>query len=108
MAGVPKIMQAMFDGIRHGLKGGPKVLSRSVTCNLAEGTLARDLGAIQADYPGVEIGSYPFWSPGGSFGVSLVLRSADPAALEHAHEAVIAMIRGFGGEPIEREAEPKA
>jgi molybdenum cofactor synthesis domain-containing protein len=108
MAGVPKIMQAMFDGIRHGLKGGAKVMSRSITCSLAEGTLARDLGAIQADYPAVEIGSYPFWTPGGSFGVSLVLRSADPTALEHASEAVIAMIRGFGGEPVERtpEAQP--
>ena len=104
MAGVPKIMQAMFDGIRHGLKGGAKVMSRSVTCALAEGTLAKDLGAIQADYPGVEIGSYPFWTRSG-FGVTLVLRSADAAALEHAHEAVIAMIRGFGGEPIEREPE---
>ena len=104
MAGVPKIMQAMFDGIRHGLKGGAKVMSHSVTCALAEGTLAKDLGAIQADYPGVEIGSYPFWTRSG-FGVTLVLRSADAAALEHAHEAVIAMIRGFGGEPIEREPE---
>jgi molybdenum cofactor synthesis domain-containing protein len=104
MAGVPKIMQAMFDGIRHGLKGGAKVLSRTVTCALAEGTLAKDLGAIQTDYPHVEIGSYPFWTRTG-FGVSLVLRSADAAALEHAHEAVIAMIRGFGGEPIEREPE---
>jgi len=36
-----------------------------------------------------------------------VLRSADTLALEHAHEAVIAMIRGFGGEPIEREPDPK-
>ncbi|HEV2672992.1 MAG TPA: competence/damage-inducible protein A [Aliidongia sp.] len=108
MAGVPKIMQAMFDGIRHGLKGGAKMLSRSVTCGLAEGTVARDLGLIQADYPAVEIGSYPFWTGGGGFGVSLVLRSADPAALEHASEAVIAMIRGFGGEPVEREPETKA
>jgi molybdenum cofactor synthesis domain-containing protein len=108
MAGVPKIMQAMFDGLRHGLKGGAKVLSRSVTCSLAEGTIAHDLGAIQAEYPAVEIGSYPFWTPGGSFGVSLVLRSADPTALEHAGEAVIAMIRGFGGEPVERTPEAKA
>jgi molybdenum cofactor synthesis domain-containing protein len=107
MAGVPKIMQAMFDGIRHGLKGGAKVMSRSVTCALAEGTVAHDLGLIQADYPSVEIGSYPFWTAGGGFGTSLVMRSADPAALEHAGEAVIAMIRGFGGEPIEREAELK-
>ncbi|HLY88725.1 MAG TPA: competence/damage-inducible protein A [Acetobacteraceae bacterium] len=106
MAGVPKIMQAMFDGIRHDLKGGAKVLSRSVTCALAEGTLAKDLGAIQADYPTVEIGSYPFWTRSG-FGVSLVLRSADAPALEHASEAVIAMIRGFGGEPIEREPDFK-
>ncbi|GGF39474.1 molybdenum cofactor biosynthesis protein [Aliidongia dinghuensis] len=107
MAGVPKIMQAMFDGIRHGLKGGPKMLSRTITCGLAEGTVAHDLGLIQADYPAVEIGSYPFWTGGGGFGVSLVLRSTDPVALAHAGEAVIAMIRGFGGEPVEREPEIK-
>ncbi len=37
LAGVPRIMQAMFDGIKHRLKGGAPVRSRSVVCNLPEG-----------------------------------------------------------------------
>src|SRR5262249_24406848 len=106
MAGVPKIMQAMFDGIRHTLTGGAKVLSRTITCALAEGTLAQDLGAIQGDFPTVAIGSYPFWTRSG-FGVSLVLRSADAAALASAGDAVAAMVRAHGGEPVEREPELK-
>ena len=36
MAGVPRIMQAMFDGIKHTLKGGAKVLSKAVTLHIGE------------------------------------------------------------------------
>ena len=44
LPGVPQIMQAIFDELKHRLKGGAKVLSRSVSCSLGEGTLAQDLG----------------------------------------------------------------
>ncbi len=101
MAGVPVIAQSMFDSIKLTLVGGAKVLSRSITCKLSEGGIAKDLSDIQAAHPTVDIGSYPFWSRGGGFGVSLVLRSPDPAELERAADAVIAMIKALGGEPVE-------
>jgi molybdenum cofactor synthesis domain-containing protein len=104
MAGVPMIAQAMFDGIKRRLVGGATIISRSVTCRLSEGALAQDLGAIQVDYPHIDIGSYPFWSRGGGFGVSLVLRGADPSDLSSAVEAVAAMVTRLGGEPIEGDA----
>src|SRR6266478_4411945 len=48
LPGVPQIMQAIFNELKHRLKGGAKILSRSVSCTLGEGTIAKDLGALQA------------------------------------------------------------
>jgi molybdenum cofactor synthesis domain-containing protein len=104
MAGVPVIAQAMFDAVKHRLVGGAKVLARSINCRLSEGTIAADLARIQDDYPEIDIGSYPFWSRGGGFGVSLVLRGTDPGTLNNAAEAVAAMVMRLGGEPIEGDA----
>jgi molybdenum cofactor synthesis domain-containing protein len=104
MAGVPLIAQAMFDSVKHRLTGGAKMLSRSVNCRLAEGTIAKDLGEIQAEYPEIDIGSYPFWSRGGGFGVSLVLRGTETEMLGRAAGAVAAMITRLGGEPVEGDA----
>ena len=59
MAGVPKIMQAMFESLRERLVGGDPLLSRSIACQLPEGKLAQGLGEIQARHEGVDIGSYP-------------------------------------------------
>jgi molybdenum cofactor synthesis domain-containing protein len=104
MAGVPVIAQAMFDSVKHRLTGGAKVLARSVNCRLAEGAIAKELGEIQAGYPLIDIGSYPFWSRGGGFGVSLVLRGTDVQELGRAAEEVAAMITRLGGEPVEGDA----
>ncbi len=103
LAGVPSVMRAMFDGIKARLKGGAVQLSRTVTCTLGEGVIAKDLGALQARYGDLEIGSYPYFRAGG-FGVSLVLRGTDSTRLKVAAEELKAMIRGFGGDPREEEA----
>ncbi len=100
MAGVPRIMQGMFDGIRHGLKGGRPMLSRAITAYIPEGELAEPLTAIQAAHPDTEIGSYPF-NRVGVFGASLVVRSHDKTAMDCAAEAVRAMIVALGREPEE-------
>jgi molybdopterin-biosynthesis enzyme MoeA-like protein len=99
MAGVPAIMRAMIDYIVPTLAGGPVVLSRSVACQLGESILAEPLGAIQAAHPGVDIGSYP-WFRNNTFGVSLVARGTDPAALDAVVDEISAMIRSLGGEPV--------
>src|SRR5581483_10709047 len=103
LAGVPQIMQAMFDGIRSGLRGGRPVLSQSVTCELPEGVLAKGLGAIQERYPDLDIGSYP-WYRRGAFGTSLVLRGPDQDRLAAATEEVAALVRSLGGTPRAEEA----
>lgn len=96
MAGVPAIMQAMFDGLRGDLVGGPKMLARTIDVDLAEGVMATALAAIQRAAPEVEIGSYPRMRNGMPC-AAIVLRSTDAAALARTAEAVLAMMRGLGG-----------
>lgn len=97
-AGVPRIMQAMFDSIRTDLHGGAPVLSSTIACDLAESTVADDLAAIQKNWPQVDIGSYPNYR-GGILGLSVVIRTTDANALHSASHDVIAMITRLGGEP---------
>lgn len=100
LAGVPRIMQAMFEGYRHRLKGGATMLSRTVVAYVPEGQMAAGLGATQTAHPGVEIGSYPFFRAG-KLGASLVVRGTAAAEVAAATEAVKVLVRAQGGEPIE-------
>lgn len=98
MAGVPRIMQAMFDDVKNKISRGKPVLSNTVACSLAESAVAEPLSALQDKYPTVSIGSYPHFR-GGILGLSLVLRSTDDPALDTATNEVIALIASLGGEP---------
>jgi molybdenum cofactor synthesis domain-containing protein len=97
LPGVPKIMQAMFEGLKHKLKGGAPVRSRAIVCFSPEGEIATALGAIQAAHPSLEIGSYPFMRMG-TPGTTVVFRGTDEAEialaagelLDHAKDAGIA------------------
>ena len=106
LAGVPEIMRAMFDGIKHQLTGGPPILSRSLLAFAPEGTLAVPLGELQKQYPDVDMGSYPFRSLGRN-GVSLVLRGTDAGRIAEALEKLKAIIRGLGVESEEEGGKPK-
>jgi molybdenum cofactor synthesis domain-containing protein len=106
MAGVPKIMQAMFDGVRASLKGGAKMLSQSVTIHMGEGAIADSLRQIQDHRPEVEIGSYPF-SRDGKFGTVIVTRGTDPVAVGQASQAIALMAKGFGASTEEDGQPPR-
>lgn len=96
MAGVPSIMQVMFEAIGPTLDGGIPMLSRTVHCDLPEGTIAGNLGRIQEDFADVGIGSYPYFRRDRA-GVNIVLRCPDRARLEECAQAVTAMIHAAGG-----------
>ncbi len=100
MAGIPRVMQAMFDTVKHDLKGGRPMLARTVGCHLPEGIIAKGLGEVQKRYGDLDIGSYPFYRRG-EFGTSLVLRGRDAVRLDVATQEVIALVRGLGGNPVE-------
>ncbi len=95
-AGVPKIMQGMFNSILNDLTGGKKLKSKTVSSNIGEGLIAKDLEKIENEFSNVKIGSYPYFKPG-SFGTSIVLRSEDELSLEKASEAILGIVTKLGG-----------
>lgn len=99
LPGVPSIMRAIFDGLRLRLKGGAPVTSVTVSAYTTEGSIATPLAAVQARHRAVEIGSYPFVRDG-RFGVSLVVRATDRAAVDKAADDVVAMLRRLDIAPI--------
>jgi molybdenum cofactor synthesis domain-containing protein len=102
LAGVPSIMQAMFDGIKGELRGGAKTLSRAVSAYVTEGIIAESLAAIQNRHKAVEIGSYPFMRSG-RLGTSLVTRATDATALAAAYEEIKTMLLAAAPEVIEED-----
>jgi len=105
MAGVPRIMQSMFEALAPSLKGGAPVVSRAVYARgLMEGKIAEGLGAVQEQYPDVDLGSYPFYRSAGN-GVAIVAKGTEPARLEAAIVEVTALIAAQGMDPIQGEPE---
>lgn len=98
MAGVPMVMQVMMDSLTGRLEGGALMQSRTVTGMIGEGTIAEKLGDLQARYPDVGIGSYPYYR-GKVFGTSIVMRAVDSNELDVVAGEVAAIMRGFGVEP---------
>ncbi|MCF8467343.1 MAG: competence/damage-inducible protein A [Sneathiella sp.] len=100
MAGVPVIMQAMFDEIAPTLVGGAKMLSRTIGAGLPEGRVAEKLGALQKQYPNVSMGSYPYFRQG-EVGTNLVLRSIEPDQLDKAFTALMRELTELGATAVE-------
>ncbi|NQU71673.1 MAG: competence/damage-inducible protein A [Rhodospirillales bacterium] len=107
-AGVPQIMQAMFDGAKNQMIGGAIMLSRSVSVELGEGTIAPGLSELQDRYPEIDIGSYPAMRQQ-RFGVSVVMRGTDSDMLDAALVELKDMLTALGGEPKDESiADPAA
>jgi molybdenum cofactor synthesis domain-containing protein len=100
MAGVPSIMRGMLEGVGPRLKGGAVVGSRAVRGKgVREGDIAGPLQALEEASNGVvTFGSYPWFGPEG-YGLQLVARSADEAALAKAGEDLRTLIKARGAEP---------
>jgi molybdenum cofactor synthesis domain-containing protein len=105
MAGIPEVMQAMFESIAHELTGGPPLITATLVAELPEGDLAGPLGELQARYPDIEMGSYPFFGQR-RYGASLVLRATDRARLSGALDELRQMVRDLGTEPLSEEIDP--
>ena len=103
MAGVPRIMQAMFDALAPTLEGGPPIISRAVyALGLLEGIIAADLEAVQKRYPQLDVGSYPFARDAGH-GVAIVSKGTDVEAAEAATAEVTILMEKLGLAPIQGE-----
>ena len=81
MAGVPKIFEAMLQGVLPTLAGGAPLQSRTLRMDRPEGELAGPLAEFAAAHPDLIIGCYPF-NIDGNYGCNIVLRGTDAAQLD--------------------------
>ena len=103
MAGVPRIMQAQFESLAPTLAGGLPIISRAVhAVGLLEGNIADGLAAIQQRYAQLDLGSYPYYRPGGN-GVAIVAKGTDAIAAEAAIREVTALMAELGCTPKQGE-----
>jgi molybdenum cofactor synthesis domain-containing protein len=91
MAGIPKIMQGMLEGMYDYLEKGDIVHSRSLDIMVGESLFAEDLAEIQDKFSNVSVGSYPF-SRDGVYGATIVLRSTQESDLEYCESLVKELI----------------
>lgn len=98
LAGVPSIMRAMLDDVEPRLNRGVPMTAVTVVADIGEGAIAGALAAIQEAHPAVAIGSYPVYRPDG-YGVQLVARGFDGAAVEEVAGEITAMLEAAGGKP---------
>ena len=102
---LPRVMQSMWEWLSPRLQGGTPIVSRAVhVLGLPEGIIAAPLGEVQAKYPELDIGSYPFYRPTGN-GVSIVAKGTNAAEAQAAIDEVTAIMVGFGKSPVAGEPE---
>jgi molybdenum cofactor synthesis domain-containing protein len=103
MAGVPRIMQAMFLALEPDLPRGVPIAMRAVYgLGVMEGSIAAGLSAIQDRFPELDLGSYPFRRESAG-GVAIVAKGTDIAAIEAAIVAATALIAAQNATPVQGE-----
>ena len=76
LPGVPSILKSMLGGLNNKIKGGKKILNKTISLRTVESKISKSLEKIQNKFKKVEIGSYPFFKQG-KIGVSIVIRSTE-------------------------------
>lgn len=89
LAGVPMVFKAMLASLLPTLSGGTPLISRTLRLMWPEGTIAKPLAKLAAQFPEVSFGSYPFYD-NGNYGTNIVGRSKDAAMLEAAMTKLVA------------------
>ncbi len=92
LPGVPSILKSMLGGLNNKIKGGKKILSKTISVQTVESEIAKPLQEIQNRFKEVEIGSYPFFRLG-KIGVSLVIRSTEKKEIDVCHKEIISFLK---------------
>lgn len=95
MAGIPMIARAMLEDVAPRLRRGAPVHVCTVTAQVPEGEIAEAIAKIQADYPSITIGSYPFFQEN-RLGVQLVVRGRDCGEVATAADSIELALRTQG------------
>jgi molybdenum cofactor synthesis domain-containing protein len=100
LAGVPNIAANMLESLAGKLDGGRPIVSVTVGARAAESEVADLLRETEAAYPGVAIGSYPFFKDG-RYGANFVIRSEDRELAFNTGAELSRRLREAGYEPVE-------
>lgn len=91
MAGVPSIMQAMFNEVKKHLEHGKPIISKALDFPKSENLIADSLRDLQNKYPMLEIGSYPYKGTD-HWETQIVFRGDDEKLIDEAKEDLIKII----------------
>ncbi len=102
LPGVPSILKSMLGGLRDKIKGGKKILTKTVNVRTIESEIAKPLENVQLKFKRVDIGSYPFFRLG-KIGVSIVIRSSNKKKIDACYKEIVSFLKNkkvkiIGGE----------
>ena len=92
LPGVPSILKSMLGGLSNNIKGGKKILSRTISVRTVESEIANSLTNVQHKFKSVDIGSYPFFRLG-RIGVSIVIRSIDKKKIDECYKEIVNFLK---------------
>jgi len=92
LPGVPSILKSMLGGLNNQIKGGKKILSKTISAETVESEIAKSLEKVQNKFKRVEIGSYPFFRYG-KIGVSFVIRSTEKKQIDDCHKQIVSFLK---------------
>ena len=92
LPGVPSILKSMLGGLNNKIKGGKKILSKTISVQTVESEIAKSLEVVQHKFKKTEIGSYPFFRLG-KIGVSIVIRSTDKKKIDDCYKEIVSFLK---------------
>ena len=92
LPGVPSILKSMLGGLKNKIKGGKKILSKTISAQTVESEIAKSLEEVQHKFKKVDIGSYPFFKLG-KIGVSIVIRSTDKKKIDDCYKEIVSFLK---------------
>ena len=82
----------MLGGLRNKIKGGKKILSKTIVVRAVESEIAKSLANVQRKFKTVDIGSYPFFRLG-KIGVSIVIRATDKKKIDESYKEIVNFLK---------------
>ena len=92
LPGVPSILKSMLGGLNNKIKGGKKILTKTINVKAVESEIAKSLEDVQRKFKKVEVGSYPFFRLG-KIGVSIVIRSIDEKKIDECYKEIVSFLK---------------
>ena len=92
LPGVPSILKSMLGALNNKIKGGKKILSKTISIQTVESEIAKSLERVQIKFMKVDIGSYPFFRLG-KIGVSIVIRSSNKKKIDDCYKEIVSFLK---------------